>query len=49
MARVKRPDRSQLMDDHLRPRARNSLRYLVGINGIGHDRLRAQLLQKCPL
>jgi hypothetical protein len=46
VTRVKRTDRRQLMDDHLRPRARHSLRHLIGIKGIRHHRHSAQLVEQ---
>jgi hypothetical protein len=43
MTHVNRTDRAQLMDDHVRPRARHGLRDLIGIKRVRDHRHSEQL------
>ena len=49
VAHVERPDRGQLMHDHLRVRPAHRLGDLIGIERISHDRHRAELGQHARL
>ena len=42
---VNRPDRGQLMDDHVRPGSRHGLRDLIGIERVRDHRRRAKLIE----
>ncbi|HWE08455.1 MAG TPA: hypothetical protein VG325_03825 [Solirubrobacteraceae bacterium] len=45
VTQVNRPDRGQLMNDHLRPRPRHGLRDLIGIKRVRDHRHSPQLGQ----
>jgi hypothetical protein len=49
VTRVNRPDRGQLVDDHVRPRAAHGLRDLSGIKRVRNHRHSAQLGEHRPL